>query len=194
MKKLLAIILCIAMIASISVTAFADDVPSTPPPGGDNPGGGDLKPTPTETKTVEKISLWPLVQQVNHFYGKGLNFNTVRTIVNLYNGFSTAYPRLAATDNGKAALKLLQDMYDKVKEPQFDETTGKIKPVEGLNLNYGIAQVWWTFGNTYVGQYVESPTKDSHGTEGTLTYAIAGAEAAIPTVTVPAAWTAPVLN
>ena len=74
MKKLLAIVLCIAMIASLSVTAFADQAAAS---------------------TVSGVSLYPAVKQANHFYGSLMKYDIMNTVAGLFKGFSTLFKEAA---------------------------------------------------------------------------------------------------
>ena len=175
MKKLLAIVLCIAMIASLSVTAFADQAAAS---------------------TVSGVSLYPAVKQANHFYGSLMKYDIMNTVAGLFKGFSTAYPTLVKNStDAKNALNQLVTIFNAVKETGFDdEDTGKLKEIvypEGTSsLGYALAKVWWGLGNAFVGSYIPEVGKTTVAdAAGTITGAIAAQELKIPTVTAPTAIT-----
>ena len=170
MKKLLALVLCVMLFVSVIPTAaFA-----------------------TAESTASGISLWPVVKQANHFYGAVQKYDGMRKTVGLYNGFAKAYPELIKSPLATGPLASLKELFETYRDAEFDDdTTGKVQTLpSGKELNYTLAQIWWGLGTAYVGEYVDTAhiSKESHGVEGTLTYAIAGAEANIPAVTVPDAW------
>ena len=174
MKKLLAIVLCIAMIASLSVTAFADN---------------------TAASTASGVSLYPVVKQANHFYGSLMKYDIMNTVAGLFKGFSTSYSTLLKNStDAKAALNKLVDIFDAVKNTGFDdENTGKLKEIQypnGTSLGYALAQVWWGLGNAFVGSYISDVSdKDAvAAAAGTVTGAIAAQEQKIPAVTAPTAF------
>lgn len=221
MKKLLAIVLCIAMIASISVTAFAvppdKSVIGTPlsnePSGmpssnnevphdhgnGNGDGNGDGNGTETTTKTVEKISLWPVAKQANHFYGALQKNDTMWKIVNLYNGFAEAFPKLIENNMMvQGAMYGMQGLFFMFKEAKFDPNTGElILPVvkdaktgekivcDNNTINRLVSLIWNIIGSAYVGAY---DGKLGNVNNGTIAGAIANAENNIPTVSAPAGW------
>ena len=169
MKKLLAIVLCIAMIASLSVTAFA-----------------------ANTSTASGISLWPVVKQANHFYGSLMKYDIMNTVAGLFKGFSTSYSTLLKNStDAKAALNKLVEIFNAVNSTGFDdENTGKLKEIvypNGTSLGYALAQVWWGLGNAFVGSYISDVSdKDAvAAAAGTVTGAIAAQEQKIPAVTAP---------
>ena len=176
MKKLLALVLCIAMIASLSVTAFATE--------------GEA------ASTVSGVSLYPAVKQANHFYGSLMKYDIMNTVAGLFKGFSTAYPTLVKNStDAKNALNQLVTIFNAVKETGFDdEDTGKLKEIvypEGTSsLGYALAKVWWGLGNAFVGTYISDVSnKDTvAAAAGTITGAIAAQEQKIPTVTAPTAF------
>ena len=175
MKKLLAIVLCIAMIASISVTAFAD--------GSNDP---DIKPTDTGTSSTlsfAKINLKPAVDQANKLYNSLSWLGASKTIVGLFNGFSTNYKTLlsgkgtSATAAREAVNSLRTVLKTKdvggktvfdVDDTQFISTSG---------LNYTIACVWNNLGNAFVGTVVDTVNETNvKAAAGTVTGAIANVE------------------
>ena len=173
MKKLLAIVLCIAMIASLSVTAFADN---------------------TAASTASGVSLYPVVKQANHFYGSLMKYDIMNTVAGLFKGFSTSYSTLLKNStDAKTALNKLVTIFNDVNGTQFDDETGKLKEIvysEGGSLGYALAQVWWGLGNAFVGSYISDVSdKDAvAAAAGTVTGAIAAQEQKIPAVTAPTAF------
>ncbi len=158
MKKLLALVLCIAMIASLSVTAFAAD-------------------------PVAKINLKPAVDQANKLYNSLSWLGGSKTIVGLFNGFSTNYKTLlsgtgeSATAARNAVNSLLSALPTetvegkkviKVDDTTFFSTSG---------LNYTIATVWNNLANAWVGTVV-NPVNEANvkAAAGTVTGAIANKE------------------
>ncbi len=197
MKKLLAIVLCIAMIASISVTAFAV------PAGSSDTGISYVPSIPTNTdttnKTVEKPSLWPVVKQANHYYGALRVNDVMRKTVNLYNGFAEAFPKLIENNTMvQGAMYGMEGLFLMFKKAEFDPNTGELilpavkdeKTGEKIvcdnnTINRVVSLIWNIIGGAYVGAY---DGKLGNVNNGTIAGAIANAENNIPTVSAPAGW------
>ena len=167
MKKLLALLLCVAMIGSMSVTAFAR--------GGGSDSGIDLHP----------IDLHPIVQQANHLYGKLQSYGFTKLTVDLCNGFGAAFPKLIERTG---ATNRLMSFYYMYKQVPVDVETGGLLIPENMDLDYALARIWWTLGNEFVGVYMYPAPFQVSYYDGSVTAAIAGAELSIPTVTAPAAF------
>ena len=175
MKKLLALVLCIVMVFSLSATAFAGDAGTA--------------------STASGISLYPVVKQANHFYGSLTKYDIMNKVAGLFKGFSTSYSTLLKNStDAKAALNKLVEIFNAVNSTGFDdENTGKLKEIQypnGTSLGYALAQVWWGLGNAFVGSYISDVSdKDAvAAAAGTITGAIAAQEQKIPTVTAPTAF------
>ena len=125
MKKLLALVLCIVMVLSLSATAFAGDAGTA--------------------STASGISLYPVVKQANHFYGSLTKYDIMNKVAGLFKGFSTSYSTLLKNStDAKAALNKLVEIFNAVNSTGFDdENTGKLKEIQypnGTSLGYALAQ------------------------------------------------------
>ncbi len=175
MKKLLAIVLCIAMIASISVTAFAAD-------------------------PVAKINLKPAVDQANKLYNSLSWLGGSKTIVGLFNGFSTNYKTLL--ENSKDARDALNTLLSQDVLPTKEVGDKKVVDVNDSKffstsgLNYTIACVWNNLANAWVGTVV-NPVNEANvkAAAGTVTGAIANKELGVlnSMPAVPAEFTVPTI-
>ena len=167
------------MIASISVTAFADSA-----------------------LTLNKINLKPAVDQANKLYNSLSWLGGSKTIVGLFNGFSTNYKTLL--ENSKAARDALNTLLSQdVLPTKDDETTGKkVVNVDDSTffstsgLNYTIACVWNNLANAWVGTVV-NPVNEANvkAAAGTVTGAIANKELGVlnSMPAVPAEFTVPTI-
>ncbi len=161
MKKLLAIVLCIAMIASLSVTAFADQAAAS---------------------TVSGVSLYPAVKQANHFYGSLMKYDIMNTVVKNSTDAKNALNQLVTIFNAVKETGFDDEDTGKLKEIVYPEGTS--------SLGYALAKVWWGLGNAFVGSYIPEVGKTTVAdAAGTITGAIAAQELKIPTVTAPTAIT-----
>ncbi len=199
MKKLLALLLCLAMIGGISVAAFAKNTndPSyinnntVKDPGSLGSTGG--------SSTGAGISLYPVVQQANHYYGALRVNDVMRKTVDLYNGFTEALPKLIQNNTKtQGAMYALEGLFLVFKEAKFDPNTGElILPVmedeethekivsDDNTINKLVSSIWNVFGSAYVGAYDGNL---ANANDGTIAGAIANAENSIPAVSAPAGW------
>ncbi len=199
MKKLLALLLCLAMIGSISVAAFAK---STNDPSFINNNTvrdpGSLG-SPGGSNTAARIDLYPIVKQANHYYGALRVNDVMRKTVNLYNGFAEAFHELLQNNKSlHGAMYALEGMFLVFKEAGFDPNTGELilptveneetheKIVSDSNtINMLVSVIWDRFANAYAGEFDGNL---GNANSGTITGAIANAENNMPTVTAPAGW------